>query len=111
MLKGLMIWLGLSGTLLVSACQTPSVIIENKTVYIIEPPIYQHCLEEPVAPPPVATNKAWKDYVLDLKRYGNDCEAKVNGGREWAISAQQEQQSKDIQDRQSDQEENWWEFW
>jgi hypothetical protein len=74
----------LIGTLSLSACQTPSVITEHSTITLTEPLIYQHCQEEPSEPPVGASNKAWKDYLLDLKAYGNDCEAKVNGGREWA---------------------------
>lgn len=66
-----------------SGCVSRDVIIEHQTIYVTEPEIYQHCLTEPSPPPVGASNKAWKDYQLELKRYGNDCEGKVNGGREW----------------------------
>jgi hypothetical protein len=79
-----MLPLVLIGTLSVSACVSRDVIIEHQTIVITEPEIYQHCLTEPVAPAIGASNKAWKDYQLELKRYGNDCEGKVVGGREWS---------------------------
>jgi hypothetical protein len=92
MLKELMLPLAAIGTLSLSACSTPSVIIEHQTIILTEPEIYQHCLTEPLPPPSGATNKQWSDYQLELKRYGNDCEGKVIGGREWTKRHSQELQ-------------------
>lgn len=77
-----------------SACGTPSVVIEHQTIILTEPEIYQHCLTEPLPPPSGATNKQWSDYQLELKRYGNDCEGKVIGGREWTRAHAQPQAGK-----------------
>jgi hypothetical protein len=62
-------------------------------VYVIEPPIYQHCKTEPVAPSVGASNREWMEYREAMKAYGNDCEAKVNGGRDWATSRLKEDHS------------------
>jgi hypothetical protein len=86
MFRVLMIPLVLTGTLILNACVAPSVITENKVVYVIEPPIYQHCKTEPVAPSVGASNREWMEYREAMKAYGNDCEAKVNGGRDWAAT-------------------------
>jgi hypothetical protein len=103
---------------MVTACEGPSVIIEHQTIVITEPEIYQHCLTEPTPPPVGASNKAWKDYHLAMKEYGNDCEGKVVGGREWLkknalpqLPVDSEAESYNPEEDQTDQKSLWDKLW
>lgn len=83
--------------------------MKYQTNYIIEPEVFQHCLSEPMAPAHNASNQLWGEYILELKRYGNDCEGKVRGGKEWTQQKLTEEKDNDSSANQpTNSEDQWW---
>lgn len=82
-------------------------VVEQQINYVTLPEIYQHCLTEPAPPVEHQTQAAWGRYILDMKRYGNDCEAKVKGASEWSKQHQTPPSPKNNPPEQ----EHWWKIW